>query len=305
MNTTNYLTTLSSFKRFAKIGASTTPDSWINQQLGSVAAQMETYTRRKLRGRLLTEYYDGGAFGSIITNQKPIISVTSVHDDVIHAYDATTLVAATDYVILADEGIIQLYDGSFHKGVKNVKVIYTAGYDEFAIITGINDKIDFEESDGVEITATLTAGVYTISSLLTHIKAKLEDAGAKTYTVSYSYTTGKITILGDTFLSLLWSSGTNAATSCGTLLGYIILANDTGAVTYTSDDSVMGVPNDLEMAANLILLRHYEESHYGSKRFDLKSKMVSGERGGTTSYVLGDLPPEAIVILNRYRKINV
>ena len=47
--------------------------------------------------------------------------------------------------------MIQLYDdallgGVFDTDIGNVKLIYTAGYDEFNIISGVNNYIDFELS---------------------------------------------------------------------------------------------------------------------------------------------------------------
>lgn len=102
------------------------------------------------------------------------------------------------------------------------------------VIDSTNKHIDFREtSGGPEITATLTEGTYTISGLTAHIASVMTAAtlNARTYTVSYATATGKWTITGETFLELLWASGTNTATSVGPSIGYAV-ADMTGAVTY-------------------------------------------------------------------------
>jgi hypothetical protein len=113
------------------------------------------------------------------------------------------------------------------------KVWRSAGY--FVISTS-NNKIDFKESSGgSELTATLTSGNYTVSQLETEIKDELEAVGADTYTVSYSEQTGLWTISSNgSFLSLLFSSGTNTANSVGSTLGFN--ADCTGSLSYSGSE---------------------------------------------------------------------
>jgi hypothetical protein len=60
-----------------------------------------------------------------------------------------------------------------------------------------------------------------------------------TFTVTYSDTTGKFTIASDgSTLSLLWNSGTNTANTIGDKIGFSVGADDTGALTYTSDNAL-------------------------------------------------------------------
>ncbi len=58
-------------------------------------------------------------------------------------------------------------------------------------------------------------------------------------TVSYSDADGKFTFAAPAALvfSLNWATGPNAANTIGGTLGFITLANDTGALTYTSDNA--------------------------------------------------------------------
>lgn len=61
-----------------------------------------------------------------------------------------------------------------------------------------NNTLIFQE-DGVntDLTATIPAGNYTVTNLLTELKTQLDSAGSNTYTVTYSDTTLKITIATD------------------------------------------------------------------------------------------------------------
>jgi len=68
-----------------------------------------------------------------------------------------------------------------------------SGWGNFKIVAGVNRAINFEETLGVELTATLTAGEYNADELCAEIKTQLEVAGASTYTVTYYDSTNKIT----------------------------------------------------------------------------------------------------------------
>lgn len=102
----------------------------------------------------------------------------------------------------------------------------------YFVISSSNKKINFSEGGG-ELTATLTEGDYTATELAAEIKTALEAAGAATYTVTYSTTTGLWTIASDgaTF-SLLWSTGTDTATALHSTIGFAV-SDYTGALTYT------------------------------------------------------------------------
>lgn len=116
------------------------------------------------------------------------------------------------------------------------------------VTSSSNDKINFTEDGGAEKTATLTAGSYaygTASSqagtLCAEIKTQLEAANetAATYTVTYSYSTKKFTITKNSGVFVLkWSTGTHAATSARTLLGFT--AADTSSAIAATSDSTTG-----------------------------------------------------------------
>ncbi len=111
------------------------------------------------------------------------------------------------------------------------------------IVTSSNNKININEGAG-ELTATITNLVYNNPhALARELETKLDAVAVATITVTYSNTTGKFTIVsnGATF-QILWATGTNGSagtdTHIGTLLGYSDVADDTLAVTYTSDNAI-------------------------------------------------------------------
>jgi len=113
---------------------------------------------------------------------------------------------------------------------------------KFKVSVGVNDKIDFEETAAVELTATLNSGQYTSTELETEIKTRLDLAGASTYTVAYDTGTNKFTITSDgtgggNIFNLLWLTGTNTALTAGEIIGYDITSDNTGSLAYLADYS--------------------------------------------------------------------
>ena len=100
------------------------------------------------------------------------------------------------------------------------------------IEANVNDKIDFEEVFGVELTAVLTPGFYNISTLSLEIKTQLEIVGANTYSVTSS--SGKITIASSGALfTILFGSGTNVSQSVSAVLGFYQV-DKTSSLSYQS-----------------------------------------------------------------------
>lgn len=120
----------------------------------------------------------------------------------------------------------------------HISAVTAAGFPSISVVAGVNDDIDFDEGGG-PLVATVGVAVYTDPVVLgTAIKAALELAGADTYTVSYDRDIEKFIISSDgtTSLDMDWVSGPNFATSIGFDIGFTV--DDTGAFSYTGDDSV-------------------------------------------------------------------
>jgi len=116
-----------------------------------------------------------------------------------------------------------------------------SGGGNFVIAVGVNDKIDFEETNGVELTAIITPGAYTADELATVIETQMEASGASDYTVGYNHSTLKFTLASDraggggTF-KILWATGTNTATSIGSTIGFDITGDDADSASHTADN---------------------------------------------------------------------
>lgn len=111
-------------------------------------------------------------------------------------------------------------------------------FNPITITAGDNDDIDWTDDDGTAA-ATVPAGVYrTPQALASALQDAMNAATTETITVSYSNVTGKFTIAATgAVFSLLWQSGANTADTIGTTLGFSVSADDTSALTYTSDNA--------------------------------------------------------------------
>ncbi len=106
-------------------------------------------------------------------------------------------------------------------------------------ITAATKYLDFNDGVG-DFTAVVTPKYYkTPIELADAIKVAMNAAGAAgVYNVTYSNSTGKFTIsaVGGS-LTLKWSTGTNTANTIGTKIGFSVAADDSSAMTYTSDNA--------------------------------------------------------------------
>jgi hypothetical protein len=103
-------------------------------------------------------------------------------------------------------------------------------YDPIEVVAGAN-AIVFDIGAG-NVTATVSTGFYkTPHDLASAVQTAISGAAAGTYTFTYSDSTGKFTLTKSAgTLDVDWLTGTN---SIGATLGFT--ADDTGALTYTSD----------------------------------------------------------------------
>lgn len=109
-------------------------------------------------------------------------------------------------------------------------------------VTTSNNKLDFDLAGG-ELTATLTAGLYTdLWTFAAHVQTQVRAVGGGTETVTVVTTgvAGRITINLQASGRLRWATGTNTLVTCGELLGFDVSANDTGASSYTSNYQAPG-----------------------------------------------------------------
>lgn len=121
------------------------------------------------------------------------------------------------------------------------KVWRSNGYYE---ITSLNNKIVFQETNSVNLTATLTAGNYTTTTLFAHIKTQMEVIGDSTYTISQDTTTKRIKFVsngsgGGGIFKLIWTSD-SVTQALAQILGFLSTEDKTGALTYLADELKIG-----------------------------------------------------------------
>ena len=110
--------------------------------------------------------------------------------------------------------------------------------DGYWLVESGSNTIVFQESVGVDLTATISAGEYTTTALfLAAIKTALEAVGAATYTVVQDTTTGRIKITsnlggGATVFRLRWTQ----AAAFGQQIGFEATADQTGADNYMAEN---------------------------------------------------------------------
>jgi hypothetical protein len=116
-----------------------------------------------------------------------------------------------------------------------------SGNDTF-VISATTKYINFNEG-GAEKTATLTTGTYNGATLAAEIQTQLRAAGTVNYTATYDEATAKFTFTSPSgTFQILWNTGTNKATDISDVCGFSDAANDTGALTYTSDSRRIHYP---------------------------------------------------------------
>jgi len=142
------------------------------------------------------------------------------------------------YDITADAG--QNINGSFSlEGIKY--------FNNPINIAASDIYLDVTEDGPATIAAVVSAKQYSDpEQLAAAIQTALNTAGAQTYTVTYNSTgasAGKFTLAsGGALFSILWNTGANTANTIGDKIGFTVSADDTGALTYTSDNAISWAP---------------------------------------------------------------
>lgn len=106
----------------------TSDDTLLGDLITAAQRAAELYCDTIFESSTLTEYQDGDGSQVIIVKKIPIISVTSIHDDVDRVFGSDALIASDDYVVTEAEGKIELLNDVTTPGLKNLKIVYIAGF---------------------------------------------------------------------------------------------------------------------------------------------------------------------------------
>ena len=138
----------------------TTKDALLAEFVERISAAISTRCQRVFEFESgITEYEDGDGLGrELLVRRYPIVSVTALYDDPDRQYSSATLMAATDYTVDKNRGIIRLDGFRFLKGLQNIKVVYDGGYrvipqdlERAAIILGAAEFLDSQSELKVSV----------------------------------------------------------------------------------------------------------------------------------------------------------
>lgn len=141
------------------------------------------------------------------------------------------------------------------------------------IIAGQNDRIDFEETVGVPLVATIAAGTYTSQQLVTEIQNQLNNSGSFSYIVSlvessvsegYSF---KIETNPTNNFSLLWATGANISRSIGNTIGFGSTNIDYLPVDKTGGHSYLSTYYKIKLANQFVKSVEEVKSSISKKQF--------------------------------------
>ena len=287
----------------------TTKDTYLNMDIKMVSDFMERYISKSIITKRFIEYHNGGGLAWILTKNYPMYKLVNIYDD--SNRDFTSAMAAADIWIEYNIGEINLVNNetSFADARGNVKIDYWAGFTRFLVEDEGNNYMDVTDGGGtaaieIPIQSSYAADGYSAEDLATAIQTALNaDATlTETYTVTYNNSTQKFTIAATGTFSLLWQSGTNTTKNIGTLIGFAVAANDASAATYTADNAVTGIPEDLELAAYQICQSIYDGAKVGDGTLMLKRKTMDNRE---YEYLINQMPYFSKLILDQHRKLVI
>jgi len=170
---------LNDFKTYKNI-SSTTYDSRIEQLIPYISSFIENYCGRKFSSTLYTEFRDANE-ASIILNNFPLISISSVNLSTDGGQTYTPLVENTDYYVDMENDSILAVNGVYiaYSAItfKSLKVLYTAGYSSMPHDLKLCAMDLLEYFKAAEYTAKEIGDakeVYQLSGLPGHIKRTLD-----------------------------------------------------------------------------------------------------------------------------------
>ena len=124
-----YIATVAEIKTSLGI-TDTTDDTLLTEWIEGVQGKFDIECgRRFLYAASETEYFDGGVH-ALYVRRYPIASITSIHVDSDQGWASDSLLASTDYRVVAVRGRIHYAYGStqWPEGIQNIRVIYAGGF---------------------------------------------------------------------------------------------------------------------------------------------------------------------------------
>ncbi len=128
MSASTDLTSLAKLKTYLGIGASE-HDELLEALIDAASDAIEHYCGREFAYGSRIEIRDGVGARTVVLKCRPVESVTSVHIDSAMEFDDGALLPESEYTFYPEEGLLTRMAGVFSPGVRNVKIVYVAGYE--------------------------------------------------------------------------------------------------------------------------------------------------------------------------------
>lgn len=112
-------------------GVAVTDDEQIDKMrflVNSFSAMFNRETRRLIKARSLTEYYDGDGTRVLFVDNYPINSIDKLYIDSSRVFAASSEIASANYFYDSDRGRIVVPDTVFAEGFRTVKLISNGGF---------------------------------------------------------------------------------------------------------------------------------------------------------------------------------
>lgn len=117
------------YYQFPSKGSRVLDNDLIENLINRVTVNFHNYCGLdQFKSKIYTEFQDGNGKLRIYPYNYPIISITSIHIDGDWLFDNDTLISSSYYKIV-DGLYISMNNNTFTKGVQNIKIVYTAGYE--------------------------------------------------------------------------------------------------------------------------------------------------------------------------------
>jgi len=185
------LVTKAEYKAYAGINT-TTEDTLIDILVVKVSALVKTFCRRSFVDYVndaKSEYFDGG-LKTLVPDEYPILSVSSLEYSADYGNSYTSLVEYTDYVLKRSDNTISAIAEEFPLSINGYKLTYTAGYETLPedLKLAIFDLISYYLKNDMAVHSNKAPGTNTVqieyvtnTNLPSHIKRVLDQ-----YTANYN-----------------------------------------------------------------------------------------------------------------------
>ena len=111
-------------------------DALITSLVNGASEAIENFCRRRFGEAEYTEYHDGADSALLLLDHTPVKSVDEVREGPCRDFEGCDPIDEDDYVLYPEEGLLLRTSGMFPRGMRNVRVVYTAGYSSVPAVVG-------------------------------------------------------------------------------------------------------------------------------------------------------------------------